>query len=145
VTDRVLSQFLGELDGIEELKGVLVLGATNRLDRLDPAVLRPGRFDEVVEIPLPEEAERREIFEVHLRGKPVAGQVKISELAAKSEGLSGAQIASVCNLAALRAVRREVALASGSDTGKAPPATEAKALIEPDDLAVALAGVFPKS
>jgi transitional endoplasmic reticulum ATPase len=145
VTDRVLSQFLGELDGIEELKGVLVLGATNRLDRLDPAVLRPGRFDEVVEIPLPEETERREIFEVHLRGKPVGGQVKSNELAAKSEGLSGAQIALVCNLAALRAVRRVVALASGSGAGKAPPATEAKALIEPDDLAAALTEVFPKS
>jgi transitional endoplasmic reticulum ATPase len=145
VTDRVLSQFLGELDGIEELKGVLVLGATNRLDRLDPAVLRPGRFDEVVEIPLPEEPERREIFEVHLRGKPVSGNVRISQLAAKSAGLSGAQIASVCNLAALRAVRRAVALAGGSDTSKAPRATEAKMLLEPDDLAAALAEVSPKS
>ena len=120
VTDRVLSQFLAELDGIEELKGVLVLGATNRLDRLDPAVLRPGRFDEVVEIPLSEEPERREIFEVHLRGKPVARNVKISDLAARSEGFSGAQIASVCNLAALRAVRRAVGLAAGADTGKPP-------------------------
>ena len=145
VTDRVLSQFLGELDGIEELKGVLVLGATNRLDRLDPAVLRPGRFDEVVEIPPPEEPERREIFEVHLRGKPVAGKVKISELAAQSQGLSGAQIALVCNLAALRAVRRAVALAGGSDAGKPPPATEAKALIEPEDLTAALAEVSPNS
>ena len=144
VTDRVLSQFLAELDGIEELKGVLVLGATNRLDRLDPAVLRPGRFDEVVEIPLPEEPERREIFEVHLRGKPVAPNVKISGLAAKSEGFSGAQIASVCNLAALRAVRRAVALAGGSDTGNPPLATQAKALLEPDDLAAALAEVSPK-
>jgi transitional endoplasmic reticulum ATPase len=145
VTDRVLSQFLGELDGIEELKGVLVLGATNRLDRLDPAVLRPGRFDEVVEIPPPEEPERREIFEVHLRGKPVAGKVKISELAAQSQGLGGAQIALVCNLAALRAVRRAVALAGGSDAGKPPPATEAKALIEPEDLTAALAEVSPNS
>ncbi len=144
VTDRVLSQFLAELDGIEELKGVLVLGATNRLDRLDPAVLRPGRFDEVVEIPLPEEPERRQIFEVHLRGKPVAPNVKISGLAAKSEGFSGAQIALVCNLAALRAVRRAVALAGGSDTGNPPLATQAKAQLEPDDLAAALAEVSPK-
>jgi transitional endoplasmic reticulum ATPase len=144
VTDRVLSQFLAELDGIEELKGVLVLGATNRLDRLDPAVLRPGRFDEVVEIPPPEEPERREIFEVHLRGKPVARTVKISELAARSQGFSGAQIASVCNLAALRAVRRAVAPASGSDTGRPPLPTPSKALIEPDDLAAALAEVSPK-
>jgi transitional endoplasmic reticulum ATPase len=144
VTDRVLSQFLAELDGIEELKGVLVLGATNRLDRLDPAVLRPGRFDEVVEIPLSGETERREIFEVHLRGKPVARNVKISDLAARSEGFSGAQIASVCNLAALRAVRRAVALAGGTDTGNAPVATQAKALIEAEDLAAALAEVSPK-
>ena len=144
VTDRVLSQFLAELDGIEELKGVLVLGATNRLDRLDPAVLRPGRFDEVVEIPLSEEPERREIFEVHLRGKPVARNVKISDLAAKSEGLSGAQIASVCNLAALRAVRRAVGQAGGADPGKPPEATQAKAQIEADDLAAALAEASPK-
>jgi transitional endoplasmic reticulum ATPase len=145
VSDRVLSQFLAELDGIEELKGVLVLGATNRLDRLDPAVLRPGRFDEVVEIPLAEEPERREIFEVHLRGKPLARNVRISELAARSGGFSGAQIASVCNRAALRAVRRAVALAEGPDTAKPPLATPAKALIEPDDLAAALAEVSPKS
>jgi transitional endoplasmic reticulum ATPase len=134
VTDRVLSQFLAELDGIEELKGVLVLGATNRLDRLDPAVLRPGRFDEIVEIPLPDESERREIFEVHLRGKPVAQNVNLSELAAKSQGLSGAQIASVCNLAALRAVRRAVAASGGPGSANSPLQTEVKLLIEPEDL-----------
>ena len=144
VADRVLSQFLAELDGIEELQGVLVLGATNRLDRLDPAVLRPGRFDEVVEIPLPEEPERREIFEVHLRGKPVAQNVARSGLAAGSEGFSGAQIASVCNLAALRAVRRAVAATGDSASGQPPPATPAKVLIESDDLVAALAEVTPK-
>ncbi|MBM3335795.1 AAA family ATPase, partial [Candidatus Sumerlaeota bacterium] len=68
VSERVLSQFLAELDGVEELKGVLVLGATNRPDMLDPAVLRPGRFDEALEIPIPNRAERKEIFDVHLRG-----------------------------------------------------------------------------
>ena len=144
VADRVLSQFLAELDGIEELQGVLVLGATNRLDRLDPAVLRPGRFDEVVEIPLPEEPERREIFEVHLRRKPVAQNVARSGLAAGSEGFSGAQIASVCNLAALRAVRRAVAATGDSASGQPPPATPAKVLIESDDLVAALAEVTPK-
>jgi transitional endoplasmic reticulum ATPase len=107
-------------------------------------VLRPGRFDEVVEIPLSEEPERREIFEVHLRGKPVARNVKISDMAARSEGFTGAQIASVCNLAALRAVRRAVGAAAGADTGKPPAATEAKALIEAEDLAAALAEVSPK-
>ncbi|MBM4286305.1 MAG: CDC48 family AAA ATPase [Deltaproteobacteria bacterium] len=109
VSERVLSQFLAELDGIEELKGVLVLGATNRLDMMDPAVLRPGRFDAIVEIPPADEADRREIFRVHLRGKPLDKGVSVKQLAAKSEGLNGAEIAGVCNQAALAAVRRAVA------------------------------------
>lgn len=71
VAERVLSQFLAEMDGIEELKGVLVLGATNRLDILDPAILRAGRFDEIFEIPMPTEQDRIEIFGVHLRNKPL--------------------------------------------------------------------------
>ncbi|MEW6529930.1 MAG: CDC48 family AAA ATPase [Thermodesulfobacteriota bacterium] len=109
VAERVLSQFLAELDGIEELKGVLVLGATNRSDMLDPAVLRPGRFDEVVEIPMPGEDDRKEIFEVHLRNKPLKNGIDPAELAARTEGFSGAEIASVCSRAALSAVRRAVA------------------------------------
>lgn len=108
VAERVLSQFLAELDGIEELKGILVLGATNRADMLDPAVLRPGRFDEVIEIPTPEEKDREDIFRVHLRNKPIEEGVDPSDLAARSEGFSGAEIASVCNKAALMAVRRAV-------------------------------------
>jgi transitional endoplasmic reticulum ATPase len=108
VSERVLAQFLAELDGIEELKGVLVLGATNRPDMIDPAVLRPGRFDEVVEIPLPDERGRREIFEVHLRGKPLDSGIDIGKLAAMTDGVSGADIAGVCQQAALAAVRRVV-------------------------------------
>jgi transitional endoplasmic reticulum ATPase len=154
VTDRVLSQFLAELDGIEELKGVLVLAATNRPDRLDPAVLRPGRFDEVVEIPPPDALGRREILEVHLRGKPLAPKMKLEELVARTEGFSGAQIASLCNLAALKAVRRAVAasaaLPAGSveksaapdaaDSGrrKPSPAAQVKVLISQGDLEAAL-------
>jgi transitional endoplasmic reticulum ATPase len=129
VAERVLSQFLSEFDGIEELKGVLVLGATNRLDLLDPAVLRPGRFDEIVELPLPDEAERREIFQVHLRHKPLASGVSLKELAAKTEGFSGAEIASVCHRAALRAVRRAV------ETGKTP--SRAQVVIKRQDLEAA--------
>lgn len=108
VTDRVLSQFLTELDGIEELKGVLVLGATNRIDMLDPAVLRPGRFDEIIKIPMAEEKDRRDIFEVHLRNKPLAKGISRDDLAARTEGFSGAEIASVCAKAAIMAVRRVV-------------------------------------
>lgn len=109
VTDRVLSQFLTELDGIEELKGVLVLGATNRIDMLDPAVLRPGRFDEIIKIPMAEEKDRRDIFEVHLRNKPLAQGINRDDLAARTDGFSGAEIASVCAKAAIMAVRRVVA------------------------------------
>ena len=122
VTDRVLSQFLTELDGIEELKGVLVLAATNRPDRMDPAVLRPGRFDQIVEIPPPDAQGRKEIFEVHLQNKPLAPKVKIDGLVSRTEGFSGAQIASVCSLAALSAVRRVVA---GSKTPRAGKTVEA--------------------
>ncbi|MFP3870144.1 MAG: AAA family ATPase, partial [Syntrophobacteria bacterium] len=132
VAERVLSQFLSELDGIEELKGVLVLGATNRLDMLDPAVLRPGRFDETIEIPMPHEGDRKEIFEVHLRNKPLGPGVTAAALSLSAEGLSGAEIASVCNRAALRAVHRAVE-AGGENTDR-----EVKVLVELDDLESAL-------
>jgi transitional endoplasmic reticulum ATPase len=108
VAERVLSQFLAELDGVEELKGVLVLGATNRSDLLDTAILRPGRFDEVLEIPLPDEDGRREIFAIHLQGKPLSKGISVNDLAARSAGLSGADINSVCTHAARAAVRRAV-------------------------------------
>lgn len=105
-SERVLSQFLTEMDGIEELKGVLVVGATNRLDMLDPAMLRPGRFDEIVEISLPDETGRREVFSVHLQGKPLAPGIDPANLASKSDGLSGAEISAVCHRAAMSAIRR---------------------------------------
>jgi transitional endoplasmic reticulum ATPase len=129
VSERVLSQFLAELDGIEELKGVLVLGATNRIDMMDPAVLRPGRFDEIVEISPADEKDRREIFAIHLRDKPLAKGISAAKLAARTEGLSGAEIAAVCDKAALAAVRRAV------EAEIAKPGTgEAKVLILPSDL-----------
>jgi transitional endoplasmic reticulum ATPase len=108
VAERVLSQFLAEMDGIEELKGVLVLGATNRVDIIDPAILRPGRFDVVVEIPLPTEEERQEIFAVHLRDKPLGTGVDFDRLAAETDGFSGAEIEAVCRQAALLAVSRAI-------------------------------------
>ena len=116
VSERVLSQFLSELDGIEELKGVLILGATNRPDMIDPAMLRPGRFDLVLEAPLPEEAARRDIFAVHFRNKPVGSGLDLEELAREVEGFSGADIESVCNQAALNAVRRVIRSAAQTET-----------------------------
>ncbi len=86
VTERVISQFLAEMDGVEDLNGVLVLGATNRPDILDPALLRPGRFDIQIPLPLPDLAGRREIFQIGLRDKPLSGKVDIPALAAATEG-----------------------------------------------------------
>jgi transitional endoplasmic reticulum ATPase len=114
VSERVLSQLLTELDGIEELKGVLVLAATNRADRLDPAVLRPGRFEEIITFPMPEEDDRKAILAVHLRGKPLAATLTLEALAQRTENFTGAQLAALCNRAALCAVRRAVA-AAGAD------------------------------
>ena len=100
VSERVVSQFLTELDGLEELKGVLVLAATNRKELIDDSVLRPGRFDFVIELPLPNEKERLEIFRVHTRGRPLAGDVSLETLANGTQGMSGADIEAVCNEAA---------------------------------------------
>ncbi len=133
VAERVLSQFLAEMDGIEELKGVLVLGATNRLDMLDPAILRPGRFDEVIEIPMPDEQDRLEIFRVHLRNKPLEEGIDLTDLASRTGGFSGAEIGSVCNRAALMAVRRAVAFL------KEHPEEEVVTIVTQTDVAGALA------
>ena len=105
VTQRVVSQFLTELDGIEELKGVLVLAATNREDMVDPALLRPGRFDSIIELGPPDEAARLEIFKIHTRGKPVAKDVNLAQMARDSDDLTGAHIAAVCHRASLLAIR----------------------------------------
>ncbi|MFO7987567.1 MAG: CDC48 family AAA ATPase [Desulfatiglandaceae bacterium] len=105
VLDRVISQFLTELDGIEELKGIVVLAATNRLDILDTALLRAGRFDFHLQLPSPDEEARAEIFKVHSKGKPLAGDVDFGGLALASEGMVGADIEDVCRKAAMLAIR----------------------------------------
>lgn len=106
VADRVLTQLLTELDGIEELRGVFVLAATNRRDRLDEALLRPGRFDELVEIGLPDAAARREILAIQFRSKPVVAEVDLAEIANQTEGLSGADLMSLAERSAMAALRR---------------------------------------
>ncbi len=108
VSARVLSQLLTELDGIEELKGVFVLAATNRLDLLDPALLRPGRFDIQFELPLPDGAAREKIFEIHLRGRPVEQGATAAWLAGQCEGFSGAQIEGVCRRAVMATIARQI-------------------------------------
>jgi len=105
VSQRVVSQFLAELDGIEELKGVIILAATNRRDIVDPAVLRSGRFDLVFELPLPDRAARMAILKIHTRGKPLAKGVGLEAMAQVANGYSGADLAAMCNKASLLAIR----------------------------------------
>ena len=108
VSERVVGQFLAELDGVEKLTGVLVLAATNRPDMVDPALLRPGRFDVTVEIPLPNEEERLAILQVQARGKPVDPNVPLGTIAAITVGMTGADLGAICQHAALFAIRERV-------------------------------------
>ncbi|HEY6411754.1 MAG TPA: AAA family ATPase, partial [Ktedonobacteraceae bacterium] len=104
-SNGVIAQLLTEMDGIEGREGVIVLAATNRPELIDPALLRPGRFDLVVELQYPDEEERRAIFAVHLRDKAVAPEVTVEELASLTTGRSGADIEAICRRAALLALR----------------------------------------
>lgn len=108
VSERVVGQFLAELDGIDRLSGVVVLAATNRLDMIDPALLRPGRFDVLVTIPLPNERERLEILQIHACQMPLSTEVDLETLAAKTQEMSGADLAGLCSHAALLAIREEI-------------------------------------
>ncbi|MEM4667232.1 MAG: CDC48 family AAA ATPase [Thermofilum sp.] len=105
VTDRIVNQLLTEMDGLERLEGVVVIGATNRPDILDPALLRPGRFDRLIYVPPPDEKARFEILKVHTRRMPLAEDVNLAELAKRTEGYTGADLAAVCKEAALAALR----------------------------------------
>ncbi|ASJ09654.1 AAA family ATPase [Thermococcus siculi] len=106
VTDRLINQLLTEMDGIQENSGVVVIGATNRPDIIDPALLRPGRFDRLILVPAPDEKARLEIFKVHTRKVPLAEDVSLEELAKRTEGYTGADIEAVVREAALTAMRR---------------------------------------
>ena len=108
VTENVVSQILTEIDGLEELNNVLIIAATNRLDIVDEAFLRPGRFDRIIKVPNPDEKGRQHIFEIHTKSKPLASDAKISEIVKLTDNFSGAEIAAVANRAAIAALRRYV-------------------------------------
>ncbi len=108
VTERVISQILTELDGIEELKDVVIVAATNRPDMVDPALLRPGRFDRLIYITVPNKESREKIFAIHLEGKPIADEVKLSELAGITDGYVGADIEAICREASMLAMREVI-------------------------------------
>jgi transitional endoplasmic reticulum ATPase len=105
VGERVVSQLLTELDGLEELEDVVVIATTNRPDLIDSALLRPGRLDRHVHVPVPDEEGRKRIFEVHTRNKPLADAVDLEWLAAETEGYVGADIDAVCREASMAASR----------------------------------------
>ncbi len=104
--EQTLNQLLSEMDGFETAEGIVIMAATNRPDILDPALLRPGRFDRSIVVPLPEFSERRAILEVHARDKRVSAEVDLDVMAAATPGMSGADLANLVNEAALVAVRR---------------------------------------
>jgi transitional endoplasmic reticulum ATPase len=108
VTERVVSQILTEMDGLEELKDVMIIAATNRPDIIDPALLRPGRLDRLIYIQSPNEKARAEIFKVHLDGKPIGTDVIIDELAKMTDGYVGADIAAIVKEAVMAALREFV-------------------------------------
>ena len=105
VTERVISQILTELDGLESLNSVIVIAATNRPDIIDPALLRPGRFDRLIEIGLPDEKGRLEILKIHAAKKPLADDINLEEIAKKTEKYSGADLSAIVNEAVMLAIR----------------------------------------
>lgn len=108
VTERIVNQLLSEMDGIEALKSVVVIGATNRPDMLDPALLRPGRFDKIIYVPPPDLEVREEIFKIHTRKMPLAKDVNLRRLAELTEGYTGADIEAICLEAAMSAAREDI-------------------------------------
>jgi len=133
VGNRVIAQLLTEMDGIEGREGVIVLAATNRPELIDPALLRPGRFDMVVELDYPNEIERRAIFTVHTRGRPLAPEITMEELASLTPGRNGADIEAICRRAALLALREWIAPKLGMAHVQVTEANDEAASTTPDE------------
>lgn len=108
VTERVLNQLLAEMDGIEDLGNVIVIGATNRPDMLDTALLRPGRFDRILLTPAPGKEGREEIFKIHTKNMPLAKDVNVNKVVEKTEGFVGADMESLVREAAMLALRENI-------------------------------------
>jgi transitional endoplasmic reticulum ATPase len=133
VTERVVSQLLTELDGMENMHGVVVLAATNRADMIDPALLRPGRFDKIISIPLPDKDSRKMVIEIHSKDIPVDDSIDFEKLAELTDGLSSADVASISNTAVSLVVHEHLDTAapdknlSDEETKKIVDAIEKKA------------------
>ena len=107
VSDRALCQLLNEMDGVESRAKVIVIAATNRLDIIDSALLRPGRFDRLIKVPLPNLEARKHILTIGFKKMPLAEDVDLTEIATASEGLSGAEMALICREAGLKALTQD--------------------------------------
>ena len=118
VTERVISQFLTEMDGLEELRNVIIIAATNRPDIIDSALLRPGRFDRLLFVPPPDLEARKQIFKIHTRKTPLAEDVNLDELARKTDGYTGADIASLANTGVMLALREHISKAKDPEDAK---------------------------
>ena len=116
VTERVISQMLTEMDGLEDLKGVVVIGATNRPDMIDEALLRPGRFDRLLEVPVPDREARMQIFQIHTRNKPLDRSVSLDKLVEMTDGYTGADVAALVNAAAMSAIKQHIDSGKKSNT-----------------------------
>jgi transitional endoplasmic reticulum ATPase len=132
--DRVINQILTEIDGVGARKSVFVIGATNRPDILDPAIMRPGRLDQLIYIPLPDFDSRLSIFRANLRKSPVAPDLDLRDLANRTEGFSGADITEVCQRACKLAIRGEIAAQEAAEAaaiakGEPPPEVKAEGLL----------------
>ncbi len=125
VTERLVSQMLTEIDGLEDLKGVVIIGATNRPDIIDEALLRPGRFDRLLEISIPDKDARKQILQIHLKKKPLGADVNIDKLIDLTDRYTGAEIEALVNAAAIAAVREFIiAKEQKSTTKEKDPNTE---------------------
>src|SRR6266542_3642106 len=107
-SERVISQLLTEMDGIESLVNVVVIGASNRPDIIDQAILRPGRFDRLIYVPAPDHATRRQILKIHTRNMPLTPDVDLDQITSQTAGYSGADLEAVCREAGLISLRRDM-------------------------------------
>lgn len=132
VTERVVNTLLAEMDGLEDMQGVVVMGATNRPNLLDPALLRPGRFDELVYVPVPDLTGRRKILGIHTRKMPLADDVSLDDLAEKTERFTGADLEDLTRRAGLIALRQSIDASTVSKEDFAMALQEVRPSVTPE-------------
>ncbi|MCL4403339.1 MAG: CDC48 family AAA ATPase [Candidatus Marsarchaeota archaeon] len=147
VTERVVDTLLTEMDGLQEVKNVVVIAATNRPDMIDPALMRPGRFDKIIEISVPDAETREAIFKVHTKRMPLDKSIDLRKLAEATEGYTGAEIENICREAGMEAIRKRMKASAvvleGKKGGNETPAEEAPYVVTKEDFDHAISEVKP--